>query len=70
MDDLTLTAKYRIIPPYRFEDVPAGSWYEPAVRWALENYVVTGFTPTVFGPGRSCTRAQAVTFLYRMQPQR
>ena len=67
MDDLTLTAKYRVIPPYLFEDVPAGSWYEPAVRWALENYVVNGLAPTVFGPNETCTRAQIVTMLWRAE---
>ena len=34
-----------------FVDVPAGSYYEDAVDWAVENGI--------------CTRAQAVTFLWR-----
>ena len=48
-----------------FTDVEAGSWYEAAVLWALENGVTTGATETTFNPGGQCLRAQVVTFLYR-----
>lgn len=63
---MTLTAKYRVIPPFLFEDVRAGSYYEQAVRWALEEYVVNGISETVFGPDMTCTRAHIVTMLWRM----
>ena len=46
-------------------DVPAGSYFEQAVRWAVENGVTTGMTDTLFAPNAGCTRAQAVTFLWR-----
>ena len=36
MEDMVLTAKYREIPPYLFEDVPENSYYAKAVRWALK----------------------------------
>ena len=49
-----------------FADVEAGSWYEPAVLWALENGITTGTSDTTFGPGSQCIRAQVVTFLYRV----
>ena len=65
MDDMTLTAKYRAIPPFRFEDVPAGSFYDVPVHWAVENYIVNGITDTAFGPEQSCTRAHIVTLLWR-----
>ena len=48
-----------------FADVPAGSYYEKAVAWAVENGVTTGTGDGRFGPDDPCTRAQAVTFLAR-----
>ena len=46
-------------------DVVSGSYYEKAVAWAIENGVTTGTTATTFSPDATCTRAQAVAFLYR-----
>ena len=54
-----------VVPTNPFTDVPAGAYYEDAVLWALENNITTGLTDTTFGPDKSCTRAQAVTFLWR-----
>jgi len=48
-----------------FVDVPADSFYADAVAWATANGITTGTTGTTFSPDASCTRAQAVTFLYR-----
>ena len=48
-----------------FKDVKAGTYYYDAVRWAVANGITTGRTPTVFGVGQTCTRAQIVTFLWR-----
>lgn len=48
-----------------FADVAAGIWYEKAVSWAVENDITTGIGASAFGPERSCTRAEAVTFLWR-----
>ena len=48
-----------------FTDVPEGSYYEEAVHWAVENGITTGTTATAFSPDATCTRAQAVTFLWR-----
>jgi len=36
-----------------------------AVLWAVENGITTGISDTHFGPNAVCTRAQAVTFLWR-----
>ncbi|MBQ8355386.1 MAG: S-layer homology domain-containing protein [Oscillospiraceae bacterium] len=52
-----------------FTDVPAGSFYEKAVLWALENGITTGVSATEFGPGLACNRAQVVTFLWRLMKQ-
>ena len=48
-----------------FRDVPAGSWFEKAVRWAVQRGITTGLSADTFGPNESCNRAQAVTFLWR-----
>ncbi|MGN1127870.1 MAG: S-layer homology domain-containing protein [Candidatus Flemingiibacterium sp.] len=48
-----------------FTDVPEGSYYEAAVKWAVENEITSGTTDTTFSPDAICTRAQAVTFLWR-----
>ena len=48
-----------------FVDVPAGSYYEDAVDWAVENGITQGTDDTHFSTDGICTRAQAVTFLWR-----
>ena len=48
-----------------FTDVPAGSYYEDAVIWAVDKGITTGTSATTFNPNGICTRAQAVTFLWR-----
>ena len=48
-----------------FTDVPAGSYYEDAVIWAVDKGITTGTSATTFDPNGICTRAQAVTFLWR-----
>ena len=49
----------------RFTDVPAGMYYYDAVLWAVENGITNGTTDTTFDPNAACTRAHAVTFLWR-----
>ena len=46
------------------EDVAESSYYAEAVRWAASQGIVSGISPTRFGPDLPCTRAQAMTFLY------
>lgn len=48
-----------------FRDVPEDAYYYDAVVWGLSRGVVNGTTMTTFSPDLSCTRAQAVTFLWR-----
>ena len=62
--DVTFT---RTEEPIRFTDVPEGAYYYDAVYWAVENGITVGATATTFAPVAVCTRAQAVTFLYRAQ---
>ena len=47
-----------------FEDMAESSYYAEAVRWAASLGIVSGISPTRFGPDLPCTRAQAMTFLY------
>lgn len=48
-----------------FSDVPAGSYYADAVRWAVKAGITTGTSSAAFSPESSCTRAQIAAFLYR-----
>ena len=52
-----------------FVDVQAGSFYEKAVLWAVENGITNGVSANEFGPGLACNRAQVVTFLWRLMKQ-
>ena len=48
-----------------FVDAPVSSYFYEAVMWAVENGVTTGISASRFDPDGICTRAQAVTFLWR-----
>ena len=48
-----------------FTDVRQSAYYYDAVRWAVENEITSGVSQTLFCPNRSCTRSEAVTFLWR-----
>ena len=48
-----------------FADVPADAYYADAVEWAVQNGVTADKDAATFAPNLSCTRAQAVTFLWR-----
>ncbi len=49
-----------------FTDLKEGEYYVDAVTWAYENEVVAGVTETTFAPDLNCTRAQIISFLYRL----
>ena len=48
-----------------FTDVKEGKYYYKAVLWAVENGITGGTSADKFGVGKTCTRAQIVTFLYK-----
>ena len=48
-----------------FADVSADSYYTKAVAWAVENGITGGTGDGKFSPNATCTREQAVAFLYR-----
>ncbi len=47
-----------------FSDVPAGAYFEDAVKWAVKNEITFG-AGGLFNSNGQCDRSQAVTFLYR-----
>ena len=47
-----------------FSDVTPNDWFFKAVMWASENKIASGMGGGIFGVGQSCTRAQAMTFLW------
>jgi uncharacterized repeat protein (TIGR02543 family) len=65
--DTTVYASWTKVrtPEMPFTDVPGGAYYRDAVSWAYGEGIVTGLGASVFGPDGVCTRAQAVTFLWR-----
>ena len=62
---VTVEAMFKAAGNNPFIDVPAGSYYEDAVIWAVDKGITTGTSATTFNPNGICTRAQAVTFLWR-----
>ena len=65
---VTVSAAFKAAAPASenpFTDVPSGAYYEDAVIWAVKKGITSGTSATTFNPDGSCTRAQAVTFLWR-----
>jgi len=52
--------------PHGFADVPAGSYFDAAVRWLKQTGLTTGTAPGVFSPFAPVTRAQMATFILRL----
>ncbi|MBQ2942421.1 MAG: S-layer homology domain-containing protein [Clostridia bacterium] len=48
-----------------FTDVSEDSYYYKPVKWALGSKITGGTSEETFSPDASCTRAQALTFLWR-----
>ena len=49
----------------QFTDVPSWEWYAAPVNWAAAKGITSGTSKATFSPDDPCTRAQAVTFLWR-----
>ena len=47
-----------------FTDVKPNKYFYKAVLWAVENGITSGISNDQFGVGKTCTRAQIVTFLF------
>ena len=50
----------------KFDDVKSGDYFYKPVIWAVEQGITTGVSENKFAPQKVCTRAQTVTFLWRM----
>ena len=48
-----------------FADVADDSWYHDSVEYVWENGLMSGTSPTPFGPDTAMTRAMLVTVLWR-----
>lgn len=49
----------------QFTDVLTTDYYAEPVQWAVENGITSGTSITTFSPNQVCTRAQAMTFLWK-----
>ena len=49
-----------------FEDMPPkDNWAHNPIDWAVVNGITKGTSATTFSPGKTCTRCEVVTFLWR-----
>ena len=53
-------------PAARFYDVDLYAWYHDGIHYALENGLMQGVSDDCFDPDGACTRAMAVTMLWRL----
>jgi hypothetical protein len=58
-----------IVNPVLFTDVKTGDWFYNAVRFAGDNNLFKGTTPTTFAPQTAMSRGMFVTVLYRLAGQ-
>lgn len=65
----TVYAKWTEVLANPFVDVSDDAYYYDAVLWAVDQDVTSGTSATTFNPDGICTRAQAVTFLWRADGQ-
>lgn len=50
---------------FLFSDVTKDAWYYSPVVWAVENGITYGIGDNKFEPLRKCSRAEAITFIWR-----
>lgn len=60
-----VTVSATFVPAHTFSDVADTAYYKNAVQWAVEQGIANGVSSSMFAPDLACTRAQAVTFLWR-----
>ena len=56
---------YEWIPDSPFADVSPTDYFFSAAQWAEKTQLISGVAPGIFAPEEGCTRAQAVTMLWR-----
>lgn len=47
-----------------FSDVYGGDWYAPAIEWATQAGIVSGYNDGTFRPNQNITREELATILY------
>ncbi len=52
-----------------YSDVKSSDWFAPAVSWAAEKGIVTGYSDSTFRPNDNITREQLAAMLYRYAGQ-
>ncbi len=50
-----------------FKDVKKSDWYYQAVQWAVSENITAGVKKDEFAPNKTCTRAEAMTFLWNAE---
>lgn len=53
--------------PRSFQDVTINDYFYEPVKWAADQRITQGTAQNLFSPEHFCTRAEVVTFLWRMQ---
>ena len=66
MTFLFRSSKASVSGTLAFQDVAADAYYAQAVKWAADNGITSGIGGGLFGPDNGCTRAQIVTFLWKL----
>lgn len=64
-DELKLSCKVTVVPKSPFADISKIAYYYQPVLWAVNGSITSGVEDNKFGPDESCTRGQAVTFIWR-----
>lgn len=54
------------LPVLRFTDVSSSAYYYNVVAWAVDSGITSGTSANTFSPDNACSRAQVITFLWRM----
>lgn len=57
--------KPKVTSTNNFKDILDGAYYKDAVNWAISIGIANGKDKDIFSPNDICSRAEAVTFLYR-----
>lgn len=66
-DELISSANAPVKGVDGFTDVFATDYFADPVKWAVGRKITNGTTNTTFSPANTCTKAEALTFLYRAE---
>ena len=62
----TASCNVTVLEKLPFADVMRDQWYYGSVRYAYQNYIMTGLSEKIFGTNAALSRAQFAVILYRM----